>query len=120
MAGSSIKIYPGALGIILETDPRAAALMQAVAEEIQQTALAVFLARQRADNEDRTSEFTPPKYAMSFSNKRLARIRGLAWEVRNSDPGAMLVEYGAQAGGRTFVLRYKPLTVALEIVGGIQ
>lgn len=115
-----IEIYPGALELILEIDPRANAAVRAIAQELMDTAKVVFLARQRADNESRTSEFTPPKYINSFQINKLKRLRGVAWEVRNIDPGATLVEYGAHAGGQTFVLRYKPLTVALEIIGGMQ
>jgi hypothetical protein len=117
-ATGNIRIYPGALDAILATDPRADELVKSKAVEVMEAAKAVFLARQRSDNEERKSEFTPPKYISSFEVNKISRLRGLAWEVRNTDPGATLVEYGAQAGGRTYVLRYKPLTVGLEIVGG--
>lgn len=120
MIKSKVTVYPGAIDLIVETDPRANALLRGIAQEIMDTAKLVFLARQRSDNEDRTSEFTPPKYIHSFKIDKIQRFKGLAWEVRNTDPGATLVEYGAQAGGHTYVLRYKPLTIALEIVGGMQ
>lgn len=82
------------------------------AEEINETAREVFLARQRHDNEHRTSEHTPPKYAESFKVYR----EGLTWIAANSDPGSNLVEWGARAGGKTAVLRYRPLGTAIEIV----
>ena len=111
-----VTIDEDALWRVIETDPRAAAAIRHIAEEIQAAAILVFVKSQRWDNEDRTSETTPPKYLKSFSNKRLKRIRGLAWEVRNSDPSAVWVEFGAHAGGNTFVLRYRPLGRGLDIV----
>jgi hypothetical protein len=83
------------------------------AEEIKQVAIAVYLGQQRADNEARTSETSPPKYLLSWEIKQ----DGSDFFLINTDPGAMWVEFGARAGGKTRVLRYKPLTRALDIVG---
>ncbi len=114
---AAIVIYPGAFDRIIRTDPRTELMCRAAAADVIDQAKHVFELAQRHDNEARTSEFTPPKYALSF---RLRKIRaakhGFAWQATNDDPGAMLVEYGAHAGGRTFVLRYKPLTRGLDIV----
>ncbi len=120
MAKSGFTYRPGSIERVLETDPRAATYMAAKCEEVVEVAKAIFLKAQRSDNEGRTSEYTPPKYINSFRTERLRRVRGLAWIIRNTDPGATLVEYGAHAGGTTFVLRYKPMTRAMEIVGGVE
>lgn len=111
------KPVPGAFTAILKTDPRADLVTKAAAEKIVAAALADFNRQERHDNEWRTSEFTPPKYAESFGIRRVHSEHGVKYEAYNDDPGAILVEYGAHAGGRTFVLRYKPLTHGLEITG---
>lgn len=83
-------------------------------EVLQKTATSVFQAKQRHDNEWRTSETTPPKYLASW---KILRV-GNTFLLVNRDPAALWVEYGAHAGGETRVLGYKPLTTALEIVAG--
>lgn len=82
------------------------------AQRVVETAKEVFNTRQRHDNEGRTSETTPPKYIGEFFIER----RGRLWFVGNSDPAALWVEFGAHAGGRTPVLKYRPLTNAVDIV----
>jgi hypothetical protein len=114
----SMKVYPGALDAILKTDPRADAYVRSRADAIIAAAATDFIRQQRPDNEWRTSETTPPKYINSFGVRKLQRARGLLYQAYNDDPAAVWVEYGAQAGGHTFVLRYKPLTHGLEVVGG--
>jgi len=114
---SGVEIRPGAIEEIVRTSPVAEAMVKGAAEAIVAAAKADFLRQQRADNEWRTSEFTPPKYFNSFGVRKINHARKLVYQAYNNDPGAMLVEYGAHAGGVTFVLRYKPLTHATEIVG---
>ena len=112
----SIKIYPGALNTILQTDPRADAYVKSRARLITLAAAADFERQQVQRNEWRISETTPPKYIKSFGLRKIHRAIGLLWQAYNDDPAAMWVEYGAQAGGVTYVLRYKPLTHGLDIV----
>jgi len=100
----------------LDIDPRANEYVRAKAEEIKRVAIAYFESVQVSDNEWRLSETTPPKYVASFKLRRIKTVRAFKWRVINDDPGALFVEYGAHAGGRTFVLRYKPMTRALDIV----
>lgn len=115
---SRVNISKAAIYRCLETDPRADEYVHAKAEEIKHTAQAVFISRQRDDNEWRLSETTPPKYLASFKLRRIKTVRAFKWRLINDDPGAIFVEYGAHAGGRTFVLRYKPMTTALGIAAG--
>lgn len=111
-----VNVHPEKLWLVLHTDPRMDAYGHFVATEIKDAAIAVFSGSQRWDNEWRLSETTPPKYIKSFKIRKLKRIRGLAWKVVNEDPGAVWVEFGAHAGGETFVLRYRPLGRAIDIV----
>lgn len=82
------------------------------AEALKDAAEAVFKAQEETHNQGRTSETTPPKYLRSWKIER----EGDDVFLTNEDPAAMWVEFGAHAGGETPVLRYKPLTRALEIV----
>lgn len=89
---------------------------KSVAVELSIAAKLVFESFEHKDNELDLSEFTPPKYVRSFkiTYSRLTFITKMA----NTDPGWYLVEWGAHpGGGHTRVLRYKPLTRSLIIVG---
>lgn len=116
---SKMVIYPAALQKIIETDPRCSEFVKHKAQMIVDAAKAVFNAQQRHDNEERTSENTPPKYIESFFLRKVRRPKGFSWQAVNGDPGWHFVEYGAHAGGQTFVLRYRPLGRALDIVGSV-
>lgn len=83
------------------------------AEVLKSAAEGVFNTEEHKHNQWRTSETTPPKYLQSWKIER----DGNNVYLINEDPAAMWVEFGAHAGGETPVLRYKPLTRALEIVG---
>lgn len=111
---------PGALNKIVATDPRTAALCRRAAHEVVAAAKVVFNVQQRHDNENRTSEYTPPKYINSFGVRRVPALSagGFAYWAYNDDPGWALVEYGAHPGGNpdVFVLRYRPLARGLDIV----
>lgn len=117
---SKFNLHPERLWLVLHTDPRMDAYGHRVATEIKDAAIAVFSSSQRWDNEWRLSETTPPKYIKSFKIAKLKRIRGLAWKVVNDDPGAVFVEFGAHAGGQAFVLRYRPLARAIDIVAAMN
>lgn len=114
------KYYPGAIELIVKTDPRASALVEAKAVEVMEAAKLDFDRQQRHDNEWRLSETTPPKYIESFGVREVENPDGVSFQAYNDDPAAHLVEYGAHAGGRTPVLRYHPLLHGLEEVGGTQ
>lgn len=112
-------IFPGAFRKILDTSPQLDGMLHARALEILEEAKRIFNIQQRHDNEWRTSETTPPKYIQSFRLRRVRNLRaGPGYRVINDDPGALWVEFGAHAGGKTFVLKYRPLGRALTIVGG--
>jgi hypothetical protein len=81
---------------------------------IAERAKVVFQSIERKDNEWRISETTPPDYAKSF---KVFKLRQARYIVANTDPAAIWVEYGAHAGGRTYVLGYKPLTKGLLASG---
>lgn len=115
MAKAVVRIHRTALRRIIETDPRAAALVRRKAIEVVEAAKAVFDISQRWDNESETSQNTPPKYRESFYVERMNQP-GVVYHAGNSDPGWNMVEYGAHAGGKTFVLRYRPLARGLDIV----
>lgn len=82
------------------------------AKELEKVAKEVFNAEQVKNNQGRTSETTPPKYLESFEIDNEKSV----YFLRNTDRSAMWVEFGAHAGGETYVLEYRPLTRALEIV----
>ena len=89
--------------------------LRATSERVVAAAEADFTRQNRGDNELRTSETTPPKYIGSFY---VEKIEDGEYHAGNSDPAWNLVEYGSHPGGnpRNFVLRYRPLGHALDIV----
>lgn len=92
-------------------------LLSRTAHRIVEAAKADFLRQNRGDNELRTSETTPPKYMASFY---VEKFKTGEWRAGNKDPAWKMVEFGAHAGGNpnNFVLRYRPLGHALDIVAG--
>lgn len=107
-----------ALRRVANTSSQLSELTHKRADDIKRRALETFMTKQIISNEWRTSETTPPKYAESFVVTKTRHANGsFTWEVRNFDPGAQFVEYGAHAGGRTAVLGYRPLTTALLAAG---
>ena len=105
------------LRMVADTSPELSREVREKAQGISIKAQAVFRARQHMSNEWRLSETTPPKYIRSFKLERLQKAKGYSWVVVNTDPAAAWIEYGAHAGGRTFVLRYYPLKTALFMQG---
>src|SRR5690554_2228926 len=108
----NLKIDRAALLRIAQDSPSYDAYARAKAIELRDTAIMVFNTQQVRFNEFRTSETTPPKYVTAWEIKREGAVHYLI----NTDRSAMWVEFGAHAGGETPVLRYKPLTRALDIV----
>jgi hypothetical protein len=108
---SRVRIDNMALGRVMNTSSKTDAVVKFHAEKIAASARLIFQSIERKDNEWRVSETTPPDYAKSFVVKKMAMAR---WVVANTDPAAIWVEYGAHAGGRTFVLGYRPLTKGLQ------
>lgn len=99
--------------VIVRNSPEAERFAYKIARRIADDAIAIFITANRKDNEWRLSETTPPKYIASF---RLAWHRELLrYTITNIDPGWHFVEYGAHAGGKTFVLRYRPMAKALDL-----
>lgn len=68
--------------------------------------------RMRRKGPFRPSPTSPPRYEQSFVKAKVGRT----WWLINNDPGALWVEFGAHAGGRTLVLKYRPLGLALDSV----
>lgn len=117
MAKVRVEVDEAKLYGVAAESPKLDQLMYKNAVEISAKAQAIFNARQVKTNEWRMSETTPPKYVRSFKVQKLSRIKGYSWAVVNTDPASVWVEYGAHAGGRTFVLRYYPLKNALRAQG---
>lgn len=113
-----ININQDALDRITIEDPRMRLYVRELGEKFIALAIADFERQQHHDNEFLTSETTPPKYVESFEIEIWAEGSKLKYRFINRDPGAGWVEYGAHAGGKTFVLRYKPMTHALEAMSG--
>lgn len=117
MAKAVMRINPVLFRKVVMTSPRLNLMLRSRAAEIVHVAKGIFMAEQRKDNEFRTSETTPPKYIGSFKLRRVLKARnGYAWHAVNDDPAWSWVEYGAHAGGETFVLKYRPLSRGLDVV----
>jgi hypothetical protein len=97
---------------LLQRSKGANAYAKDFCDDIVSEAKKVFIAKNVKGNEDATSETSPPKYLERFSVRREPD----RWVVSNNDPGAVFVEFGAHAGGKTPVLKYAPMRTALEIV----
>lgn len=108
------RVHVSSVGVLRAavTSPDYRVYVERVANEIENEAQRVFRARENKTNQGRTSETTPPKYLESFTTE----WRGQTLFLINEDPAANWVEFGAHAGGKTPVLKYRPLGTALEIV----
>ena len=91
--------------------------LEDIARRINEAAAAVFTAEEVKTNEERLSATTPPKYLDSFKVVR-AEVPGgrFSFLALNDDPGALWVEVGAHAGGRTRVLKYRPYGRAMDAI----
>lgn len=109
------KIHEYKVREVLRKDRRYYFYLESVAHNIREAAISVFLIQNHPGNEGAVSEYTPPKFLASFRVRVYRKL--LKAQVANTDPGWMLVEWGAHpGGGHTRVLRYKPLTRGLLIV----
>jgi hypothetical protein len=117
VARAGISVDQAKLRGVVNTSSEMNELLRNNAREITIKARAIFVSRNRKDNEWRTSETTPPKYVNSFAIERLNKGDTFSWIAKNTDPAAAWVELGAHAGGRTFVLRYYPLKLAVQAQG---
>ena len=89
--------------------------LEDIARRLNEAAAAVFTAEEVKTNEERLSETTPPKYIESFKVVRNELPGGrFSFLAVNDDPGALWVEVGAHAGGRTRVLKYRPYGRAMD------
>lgn len=101
-------------------DKRYEAYAMSVGAQLRAAAITIFESQDVKGNEWRTSETTPPKYISSFRTRYTRATKIMRFS--NEDPAWHLVEWGAHPGGNpdTFVLRYKPLTRALIMVGTVR
>lgn len=81
-----------------------------VAQRILDTAKAIYLSQSKGEDKP------PYIYINNFSLDWESST--LTWKVINDDPIWAYVEYGAHAGGKTEVLKYRPLGRALDTVAG--
>lgn len=94
--------------------PRTDAVLYSKAVQIKGMAILIFESRVK-----HTHPVTLPAYVSSF---RINRVRGLLsnkFRVENTDPAAFWVEFGAylHVDGHATILRYKPLTRAIDAIG---
>ena len=98
------------LKAVAATSPEYHRYAKSRAERWVEIAKAIFVAREVKTNQGETSETSPPRYLQSFFIDTLPNgvIR-----AGNSDE-TFWVEHGAHAGGKTPVLGYRPMTLALD------
>lgn len=117
MSRVNINLSMAKIQKIVDTSRELDQMVRDKAEDIIEAAKQVFEMKEIHTNEDRLSSTTPPKWMSSFKLRRIRRIAGPAWQAVNTDPGAIWVEFGANAGGKVQILRYRPLGTALDMVG---
>lgn len=106
-----LKIDSKMLVAIAYTSPEFHHLVHDRLDEIEAEAKRIFAMSRRMRHFEE-SQTSPPRYVRSFSKRRMAK----SWRLINNDPGAMWIEFGAHAGGKEFVLGYRPMGRALDIV----
>jgi hypothetical protein len=112
--GSKSNIDPTAIHRAFNT-PKTDAVIYANALEIRE--LAILIATTQIKH---THFVTLPSYVSSFHIDRVSIPGGgTKYRVRNSDPAAFWVEFGAYLHHATHpqILKYKPLTRAVDGVG---
>ena len=107
----NLKINEQALVGVATNSPRYDAYVATIGAKYIEEAKAIFRRRRKTSQRNR-SETSPPAYIESFFVRKV----GKDWWFGNSDPGALWVEFGAHAGGKTFVLKYRPLGLALDAI----
>lgn len=107
---ADFKVNQSAIEKIIRSSPQYKEMSRKIAQRILETAKAIYVSQSKGRGEP------PHFYAESF---RLEwNPETLAWRVINDDPVWMWVEYGAHAGGKTAVLKYRPLGRALDVIVG--
>lgn len=106
-ARSKVKINRSAIDKILIL-PQAQAVLARKAREINNEARQWFVLLSRGESQP------PIFYVSSFKVRRVFNGRRFVWQAYNDDPTALWVEFGAHAGGKTPILRYRPYGKALE------
>jgi len=110
----TINIDPPKL--IEALDEKYEAYAMRLGDQIRDAALQVYTTEEKKTNEERTSQFSPPKYISEFRVSYYRETRRL--EVANDDPGWWIVEFGAHPGGnpRAYIRPMKPLRRGLMAV----
>lgn len=98
------------LNKLLDESPKLEKLLHKVSERIVENAIAIFTSSSKWDNENRVSNWTPPKYISSFRLEKRQR----AYRVVNDDPGWYVVEFGAHSHERENVPKMRPLGRAFD------
>lgn len=93
--------------IAIANSPRAQAFLAYQADRINDEALRWYLVQQKGQ------ATAPTFYVKSFKIRRIRRGAIAAWQAYNDDPTALWVEFGAHAGGKTPVLKYRPYGKAI-------
>jgi hypothetical protein len=104
--------------MILKKSPQAEAYILKITRRLEQHAIAIFLSSSKHSNDALPEGFeghhSMERYVSQF---RITYHRDqLKATLTNHDAGWNLIEYGGHAGGKTFVLRYRPMGRALEMM----
>lgn len=93
------------------------AVLRAKMEVIRGMAVTIFESQAR-----HTHLPTLPTYVSSFRIDKIRGRFGTGYVLQNTDPAAFWVEYGAYLAHPTHarILRYKPLSRAIDAVGGLD
>lgn len=112
------RIIPHAGEKILKDSPKAEAYILKVTRRLKDHAIAIFLSSSKHTNDTipegfeghRSIERYISQFRVTYHREQLKAT------LYNEDAGWSLIEYGAHAGGKTFVLRYRPMGRALEML----
>lgn len=95
----------------IANEPQTQARLFGLAHELKARAIKVYVRQVRHPNTE------APYYISSF---HIVPVRGKdikGFRFSNTDPTWLWIEFGAHAGGKTKILRYKPITTALQEMG---
>jgi len=96
----------------MSKDARLLALLQEKARMVATLARSIFLSQSRGQS---YRDPDPFRYADSFEVRLGPIVNGLpSYVVSNTDPDAVMVEFGTRAGGKTLILKYRPLGRAVD------
>lgn len=94
-------------------------LLKAKAQEINEIAADIYLVQKVKTREVPSKDTPPSRYIDSFKTKRVNMLnsrKSYEWIAFNDDPQASWIEFGAHAGGKTLVLKYRPYGRAVDIL----